>query len=103
MKRKEEAFSKIVINNLLREKRGLSRYACKSNRGVRRDPSRENIPDRENIRPVFFHDTDKIMHSRAYSRYIDKTQVLCLFENDHITHIVLHVQLVSKLGRVIGM
>ena len=102
MKRKEEAFSKIVINNLLREKRGLSRYACKSNRGVRRDPSRENIPDRENIRPVFFHDTDKIMHSRAYSRYIDKTQVFCLFENDHITHRVLHVQLVSKIGRVIG-
>jgi len=102
MKRKEEAFSKIVINNLLREKRGLSRYACKNNRGVRRDPSREKIPDRENIRPVFFHDTDKIMHSRAYSRYIDKTQVFCLFENDHITHRVLHVQLVSKIGRVIG-
>ena len=102
MKRKEEAFSKIVINNLLREKRDLSRYACKNNRGVRRDPSREKIPDRENIRPVFFHDTDKIMHSRAYSRYIDKTQVFCLFENDHITHRVLHVQLVSKIGRVIG-
>ncbi len=102
MKRKEEAFSKIVINNLLREKRGLSRYACKNNRGVRRDPSREKIPDRENIRPVFFHDTDKIMYSRAYSRYIDKTQVFCLFENDHITHRVLHVQLVSKIGRVIS-
>ena len=42
------------------------------------------------------------MHSRAYSRYIDKTQVFCLFENDHITHRVLHVQLVSKIGRVIG-
>lgn len=38
----------------------------------------------------------------AYTRYIDKTQVFYLFENDHITHRVLHVQLVSKIARVIG-
>ena len=80
----------------------LSRYACKNNKGIRRYPEREKVPDRENIRPVFFHDTDKIIHSNAYSRYIDKTQVFSLFENDHITHRVLHVQLVSKIGRVIG-
>ena len=38
----------------------------------------------------------------AYTRYIDKTQVFTLFENDHITHRVLHVQFVSKIARVIG-
>jgi len=38
----------------------------------------------------------------VYTRYIDKTQVFYLFDNDHITHRVLHVQLVSKIARVIG-
>jgi dGTPase len=42
------------------------------------------------------------MHSRAYTRYIDKTQVFYLIKNDHITHRVLHVQLVSKIARMIG-
>ena len=102
MKEKNKIFSEIVIHNLQRERKVFSRYACKNNKGIRKYPNREKIPDRENIRPVFFHDTDKIIHSLAYSRYIDKTQVFYLFENDHITHRVLHVQLVSKIGRVIG-
>lgn len=102
MKRKDEIFSKIVLDNLGRERKILSRYACKNIKGVRKYPDRESMPDRENIRPIFFHDTDKIMHSLTYCRYIDKTQVFYLFENDHITHRVLHVQFVSKIGRVIG-
>ena len=102
MKRKDEIFSKIVLDNLQREGKIFSGYACKSNKGVRKYPDREKIPDRGNIRPIFFHDTDKIIHSLAYCRYIDKTQVFYLFENDHVTHRVLHVQFVSKIGRVIG-
>jgi dGTPase len=47
-------------------------------------------------------DADRILHSLAYSRYIDKTQVFYLIKNDHITHRVLHVQLVSKVSRTIG-
>jgi len=97
-----DVFSKILSNNVDRERNTLSQYACKSNQGIRKFPEREKIPDRINIRPVFYHDTDKIIHSRAYTRYIDKTQVFSLFENDHITHRVLHVQFVSKIGRVIG-
>jgi dGTPase len=42
------------------------------------------------------------MHCRAYSRYIDKTQVFFLLENAHITRRVLHVQFVSKIGRTIA-
>jgi dGTPase len=80
----------------------LSKFACKSKSGQRDRPEVEKIPDSENIRPIFSHDIDKILHSHAYTRYIDKTQVFYLFENDHITHRVLHVQLVSKIGRVIG-
>ena len=74
----------------------------KATQQLERDPDREKVPDRQNIRPAFFHDTDRIMHSRSYSRYIDKTQAFYLFKNDHITRRVLHVQLVSKIGRVIG-
>jgi len=59
-------------------------------------------PEDPVIRPPFFRDADRIVHSKAYSRYIDKTQVFYLVENDHITHRVLHVQLVSKIGRTIG-
>jgi dGTPase len=47
-------------------------------------------------------DADRILHSHAYSRYIDKTQVFSLIENDHITHRVLHVQLVARIARTIG-
>ena len=70
--------------------------------GARLYPTKEMIPDRENIRPIFSHDIDRIIHSLSYSRYIDKTQVFYLVENDHITHRVLHVQLVSKIARTIG-
>lgn len=101
-RKKNKIFSQIVLNNLQRERKALSRHACKNNSGIRQYPDREKLPDRVNIRPVFFHDTDKIMHSLVYSRYIDKTQVFSLFEHDHITHRVLHVQFVSKIGRVIG-
>ncbi len=90
----------ILKKNLEREKQHLSRNACFSIEAKRFN--KELILDRKNIRPAFFHDTDKIIHSLAYTRYIDKTQVFYLFENDHITHRVLHVQLVSKIARVIG-
>jgi dGTPase len=90
----------IIANNKTREERTLSPFACKSISAVRFFP--EEVPDETNIRPAFFHDTDRIIHSMAYTRYIDKTQVFFLFENDHITHRVLHVQLVSKIARTIG-
>jgi len=99
---KNNILEKIIKNNLERDSRILSPYACSNVQGMRKFPEREKIRDEQNIRQAFFHDTDKIIHSRSYSRYIDKTQVFYLFENDHITHRVLHVQFVSKIGRVIG-
>ncbi len=54
------------------------------------------------VRPNFFRDTDRILHSKCFTRYIDKTQVFYLVDNDDITHRVLHVQFVSKIARVIG-
>ena len=47
-------------------------------------------------------DVDRIVHSKAYARYIDKTQVAYLIENDHITHRGLHVQLVANFARGIA-
>lgn len=75
----------------------LSKYAEKSSMAIRRHPE-----EREGHRPAFAVDTDRILHSRAYTRYIDKTQVFYMIKNDHITHRVLHVQLVSKIARTIG-
>ena len=74
----------------------LAPYACKSAQAYRYHDAPEDV------RPNFFHDSDRIIHSYCYSRYIDKTQVFYLVENDHITHRVLHVQLVSKIARTIG-
>ncbi|MBW2285855.1 MAG: HD domain-containing protein [Deltaproteobacteria bacterium] len=81
------------------EENRLSRWACLSRQAVRE--KREPDIDRGH-RQNFSIDTDRILHSLAYSRYIDKTQVFYLVKNDHITHRVLHVQLVSKIARTIG-
>jgi len=82
-----------------REEQSLSPWACLSRDAVRkREEERVIAGHRQN----FSLDTDRILHSLAYSRYIDKTQVFYLIKNDHITHRVLHVQLVSKIARTIG-
>lgn len=82
-----------------REEGILSPWACLSRRAVRK--KEEEIVSRGH-RQAFSVDADRILHSLAYSRYIDKTQVFYLIKNDHITHRVLHVQLVSKVARTIG-
>jgi dGTPase len=58
--------------------------------------------EKVDLRTPFAIDCDRILYSKAYSRYIDKTQVFYLLKNDHITHRVLHVQLVSRIARTIG-
>ncbi|RJS70640.1 MAG: HD domain-containing protein [Candidatus Syntrophoarchaeum sp. WYZ-LMO15] len=90
-----ELFDKVRQLNTMRE-RSLAEGATRSAEGVRR------LAEDEDIRPSFSRDTDRIIHSRPYTRYIDKTQVFYWVENDHITHRVLHVQLVSKIARQIG-
>ena len=71
----------------------LNRYA------TRRAQEERGATD---YRQDFSIDVDRILHAHAYARYIDKTQVFYLVKNDHITHRVLHVQLVSKIARTIG-
>ncbi len=81
------------------EREIFSPTATTSDSGVRRHPI---IDTAAGYRQAFSLDSDRILHSRAYTRYIDKTQVFYLIPNDHITHRVLHVQLVSKIARTIG-
>jgi len=82
-----------------REREILSPAATTSHSGIRRHPVNDAAAG---YRQAFSLDADRILHSMAYARYIDKTQVFYLIENDHITHRVLHVQLVSKIARTIG-
>jgi dGTPase len=82
-----------------RESGILSSIATQSKHGLRRRYEKRLDMD---YRQAFSIDADRILHSRSYTRYIDKTQVFYLVENDHITHRVLHVQLVSKISRTIG-
>lgn len=77
----------------------LSPHATLSTAAVRRRP--EERVERGH-RQHFSLDADRILHSLAYTRYIDKTQVFYLVDNDHITHRVLHVQFLSKIARDIG-
>jgi len=88
----------LKIRSLIgRQEALLSPHATISTDAVRRH-NRVN----EDIRTPYSRDADRIIHTRAYSRYIDKTQVFYLIENDHITHRVIHVQLVSRIARTIG-
>lgn len=92
------------INNIIRELnelegQRLSRWATPSGQGTRR---RSNKVSASDYRQAFSLDVDRILHSQSYTRYIDKTQVFSLIKDDHITHRVLHVQLVSKIARTIG-
>ncbi len=83
-----------------REKLFLSPLASLSGSAIRRlcDPH----PESTGYRQAFGIDADRIVNSLAYTRYIDKTQVFSLIKNDHITHRILHVQLVSRIARTIG-
>lgn len=83
----------------LREAAQLAVGAARSAGGIRRQPEGRLSTD---YRQGFAVDVDRILHSMAYTRYIDKTQVFYLVRNDHITHRMLHVQLVSRVARTIG-
>ena len=66
------------IHNTLdrRESEMLSRFAARSSAAVRRkSEGRLEVDYRQN----YSVDADRVLHSRAYTRYIDKTQVLSIY------------------------
>ena len=96
---KEQTLDAVQLALKEREKEILSPIATPSADGVRRH---SDVRLEKGYRQAFSVDVDRILHSRAYTRYIDKTQVFYLIHHDHITHRVLHVQLASKIARTIG-
>lgn len=85
-----------IYQNMRKNNTNYSKYACDDKDAFR------IIEEQEDIRPPFFHDTDRIIYSLSYNRYIDKTQVFSFKENDHISKRMIHVQFVSKIARTIG-
>ena len=84
------------IIKLRMKNKNLSEYACK-------DECAETINhEEEDMRTRFFRDSDRIIYSLSYTRYIDKTQVFTFTENDNVSKRITHVQFVSKIARTIG-
>ncbi|WDP86921.1 MAG: HD domain-containing protein [Desulfobacter sp.] len=82
-----------------REEISFGALACFSHAAVRRHPEPRSKTE---YRLAFSADADRILNSMAYTRYSDKTQVFSLINNDHLTHRVLHVQMVARVARTIG-
>lgn len=82
--------------NMLSHEKNLCKQACFSTQAIRLKE------EKEDIRPAYFHDIDRILYSFSYTRYMDKTQVFSFEENDHISKRMIHVQMVSKIAKTIG-
>lgn len=83
-------------STMLNNEKYLSEYATRDKDAIRL----ESIED--DLRPNYFRDTDRIIHSLSYTRYIDKTQVFTHWHNDNVSRRIIHVQLVSKIARTIA-
>ena len=70
---------KMVLKNNSEMEKYFSKYACKTENAYR---LKKEIRRKEfNVRPAFFRDADRILHSSAYTCYMDKTQVFSLINN----------------------
>ena len=78
----------------------MSPYACRNADAIREYSSHKYAGDL--LRTQYAIDIDKILHSPLYNRGNDKTQVFSFYRNDDITRRSSHVQLVSRIGRIIG-
>ena len=82
----------------LREKEYLSPYASLSMESEGRDR-----PESEcDIRTIYQRDRDRILHSKAFRRLKQKTQVFLQPEGDHYRTRITHTLEVSQNARTIG-
>lgn len=95
-KESDSAFHTFIDIARANEEKFFSSYAAFS-----KDHKRYRGCENDHRLP-YKRDVDRIVHSKAYARYTDKTQVVYLVDNDHITHRGLHVQLVSNFARGIA-
>ena len=80
------------------ERRTLSRYATLSVNSRGRCRPEEEDP----IRPCFQRDRDRILHSKAFRRLKQKTQVFLSPEGDHYRTRLTHTLEVSQIARTIA-
>ena len=85
-----------IREKMLVHEKELGEYATRDRESIR---LKEEIKD---IRPEYYRDVDRIIWSKSYFRYMDKTQVFTIKDNDHISRRMSHVQMVSKIARTIG-
>lgn len=94
----------IILSSILatyKQDQSLSPYATKNSECIKVKTSL-NKNNKFDIRWPFEEDVDRVLYSKSYSRYVDKTQALSFFSNNHISKRSLHVQWVSRIARQIG-
>ena len=100
MKQEDKIIHSSLIATSLYDER-LSPYATKNSQCIKVKKSMKKDEEFD-IRWPFEEDIDRMLYSKSYSRYVDKTQALSFFSNIHITKRSLHVQWVSRIARQIG-
>lgn len=85
-----------VVKRIQNSELHLSDYATKSEDAIRLTEIKSDF------RSNYLRDSDRIVHSASFTRYINKTQVFSYSNNDHITKRIIHVYLVSRIARTIG-
>src|SRR5207248_9776118 len=79
------------------EERVLSPFAQKSRASKGRVRPEEPDP----VRPIFQHDRDRVIHSKAFRRLAGKTQVFLAPEGDHYRTRITHTLEVAQIARTI--
>lgn len=77
----------------------MSPYAARNDDALRASGKKADLSA---LRGNYAVDVDRILHHALYNRGADKTQVFSFYRNDDITRRAAHVQLVSRIARIIG-